>query len=171
MTLWPQDGLQWARAEHALLCSQFRCSRETQECLPTEGSHDALLYLLGGLLCQSSRLASSSKAILLGVVVRDRGVDITRACSGLALTETQCTCGDPRTGKCSWHLNISDNDSHHPPLPHTLPFPKPLNLSFKLCSQKWGLSWWRLLFNREVITLPNVSNTIFVIAKFLEITE
>lgn len=102
---------------------------QTQECLPIEGNCDALWQLLEGLLCQSTGLASISKAILLGVGVRDRSGNTTRVCFGLAQAETQCkwsTYGDPWAGKGSWqggwHLSIPNNDTHHPPLPHTLPW-------------------------------------------------
>ncbi|OPJ73233.1 hypothetical protein AV530_005627 [Patagioenas fasciata monilis] len=43
------------------------------------------------MLCQSSRLASSSKAILLGMGVRDGGGDRTGVCPGLALTEARAS--------------------------------------------------------------------------------
>jgi len=63
---------------------------QTQQRSLTEASREALLQLLGGLLCQSSqvasRLASSSKATLLGVGVSDGGGVRTGVCPGLALT-------------------------------------------------------------------------------------
>lgn len=69
------------------------------------------------------------------------------------------------------YLSIPDNNGHHLPLPHTLSFPWPLNLSFKLLLQKIGAVMSDITFQKKSHHTFNVSNTIFSIAKFLEIAD
>lgn len=127
---------------------------QTQECLPIEGSCDVLWQLLGGLLCQSTRLASISKSN-------------SQTCGSQKWGHYQsvfwsCTGRDPIQTKHIWRsmswegLLTGGMAFEHPKQWHSPPSPATyaaLNLSFKLCSKNWGLSWWGLLFNRKVITL------------------